>query len=201
MSHDATAARDDGGEPQARPHRITVIGVGNTLMGDDGVGVTVVRGLLTDGPSVAGEVPEVGPVSAGCGRHLPDALGPGVDVVLGESAGLALVKHFRESRAVIVVDGLDATAQGAQPGEIFRFTPDEAQVTALRSNTIHATGVPQLVTHARLAGADPEVIVLAVQVGDVRPRPDELSEPVAAAAVRVRELVADELARLTAASS
>lgn len=200
MSPDATAARDDGGEPQARPRRITVIGVGNTLMGDDGVGVTVVRGLLTDG-SCAGEVPEVGPVSAGCGRHLPDALGPGVDAVLGESAGLALVKHFRESRAVIVVDGLDASAQGAQPGEIFRFTPDEAQVTALRSNTIHATGVPQLVTHARLAGADPEVIVLAVQVGDVRPRPDELSEPVAAAAARVRELVTDELARLTAVSS
>ena len=82
---------------------------------------------------------------------------------------MALLKHFLESDVVIVVDAL---AADAEPGAIFRFDPDEAGIMNLRSNNIHGMGVPHLVTNARLKGADPEVIVFAVQVASVdAPRP------------------------------
>ncbi|MHB9053632.1 MAG: hydrogenase maturation protease, partial [Thermoleophilia bacterium] len=121
--------------------------------------------------------------------------GSGVNVVAGGVAGMAMLSHFLESDAVIVIDAIDA---GAEPGAIFRFDPDEAGVMSLRSNNIHGMGVPHLVTNARLKGADPEVIVFAVQVESVNPRDRELSPAVAASVTRVRELVADEVARLQA---
>jgi hydrogenase maturation protease len=162
-------------------------------MGDDGVGVDVVRRLLAaaghDVTPAAG-----GPIAAGVGRHLPDAFGPGIDAVLGETAGLGLIGHFRESLAVIVVDALDAADQGAAPGQVFRFSPDDAGIVTLRSNNIHGMGVPHLVAHARLTGADPEVVVFAVQVGDVHPRPDTLTPEVAAAVPHVVRLIEEEIA-------
>jgi hydrogenase maturation protease len=172
-----------------------VIGVGNTLMGDDGVGVAVVRSLLLEaGHDLTPE--RGGPIAAGVGRHVPGAFGPGLDAVVGETAGLGLIGHFRESRVVIVVDALDAAAEGAEPGQVFRFDPDEAGVTSLRSNNIHGMGVPHLVANARLMGADPEVVVYAVQVGDVRPRPDRLSSAVATAVPDVVAMVRADIARL-----
>jgi hydrogenase maturation protease len=173
--------------------RLTVVGVGNSLMGDDGVGVAVARELLA-GAGLAIDPPEAGPIAAGCGYHVPGALGPGVDVVVGETAGLALLRHFLESDVVIVVDALDASGQGADPGQVFRFSPDDVGVVSLRSNNIHGMGVPHLVAHARLAGADPDVIVFAVQVGDVRPNPDTLTPAVAAAVPGVVELIGEEIA-------
>jgi Ni,Fe-hydrogenase maturation factor len=68
----------------------------------------------------------------------------------------------------------------------------------LRTNNIHGMGVPHLITTARLKGANPEVIILAVQVDSVVPRDRELSPSVAAAVGRVRELVADEVRRICA---
>jgi len=54
--------------------------------------------------------------------------------------------------------------------------------------------VPHLVAHARLSGADPTVVVFAVQVGDVRPDPDALTPEVAAAVPDVVALIEDEIA-------
>jgi hydrogenase maturation protease len=151
--------------------RVAVLGVGNTLMCDDGVGVAVARALLADG-----------------------GLPAGVEVVCGETAGMGLVGFFRDSDAVVFVDAIDV---GEEPGTVFRFGPDEAGVTALRSNNIHGMGVGYLLTCARLAGADPEVVCVAVQVGDVRPLPDELTPPVAAALPKVVDLVRREAVRLS----
>ena len=69
-------------------------------------------------------------------------------------------------------------------------------MTSLRSNNIHGMGVPHLVANARLTGADPEVIVYAVQVADVRPRPDRLSPAVAAAVPDVVAMIRADIARL-----
>jgi hydrogenase maturation protease len=141
--------------------------LGNTLMADDGVGVAVIDSLADDD------------------------LGPGVELVSGATAGMALVHHFVDSDLVIVIDAISTEAE---PGAIFRFDPDDAGVMNLRSNNIHGMGLPYMVTAARLKGARPEVLVFAVQVEDVSPRDMQLSAPVAAAAVRVRELILEELA-------
>jgi hydrogenase maturation protease len=148
--------------------RVTLLGIGNVEACDDGVGVEVVRRL----------------------ERAADDLG--ARVVLGGMAGMGLVKYFLDSDVLVVVDAIDAEVA---PGSVFRFDPDEAGVTQLRSNNIHNMGLPHLVTNARLLGADPRVVVYAVQVGEVGPG-DTLTPPVAAAASEVELMVAEELRAL-----
>ncbi|MBE0428552.1 MAG: hydrogenase maturation protease [Thermoleophilia bacterium] len=135
-------------------------------MADDGVGVAVVEGFD------------------------PGSVPPGVELVTGATAGMALIRYFLDYDLVIAVDAIDC---GASPGAIFKFHPDEAGIMNLRSNNIHGMGLPYLITSARLKGIDPEVLVFAVQVGNVMPRDGGLSAEVAAAAIRVRGLIEKEL--------
>lgn len=153
-----------------RAPRVAILGIGNSLMCDDGVGVAVARRVLEEGA-------------------LPDS----VEVVLGETAGMGLVRYFREYDGVVFVDAIDV---GDEPGSVYRFGPDEAGVTELRSNNIHGMGVGYLMTCARMTGADPEVVCVAVQVGDVRPLPDELTQAVADAVPGAVALVRAEAVRL-----
>ena len=141
-------------------------------MGDDGVGLAIVERLAkSDFP----------------------ALFPGVRLEWGGTAGMRLLRHFRESHIVIVVDAIEARAE---PGSIFRFPADDVLGKNLRSENLHGVGIPQLVAHARLMGAQPEVIVCAVQVGVVLPRFKSLTPAVEAAVEPVCGLVREEVRRI-----
>jgi hydrogenase maturation protease len=174
-SERAQAGAQAGAQAAPASRRVAVIGVGNTLMRDDGVGVAVARRLLDEGG-----------LPATC------------EVVLGETAGMGLVRFFREFDGVVFVDGIDA---GDEPGSVFAFPPDDAGVTGLRSNNIHGMGVGYLLTCARMTGADPDVVCVAVQVGDVRPLPDQLTPKVAEAVPKVVALVRAEAERLSAGAT
>lgn len=143
-----------------------ILGIGNTLMGDDGIGPHVAE-LLRDGP------------------HAADWL-----VHDRANADMGTLPYFMEPGRIIVVDALDI---GAEPGDIYRFTPADAGLVSLRSTTTHGTGVGQVVAAARLLGKDPDVVVYGVQVDDVRPNPDRLSPAVAGAALKVARLIEEEL--------
>lgn len=150
--------------------RTAVIGVGNTLMGDDGVGVRVVREL-------AELLPDTGPA------------GP-ISVIEGDTAGMALMPHVMEADHVIFVD---AVTVGDAPGSVYRMDPDAAGLTGLRSNTSHGVGIPYLISVARLQGHWPEFVVYGIQVGDVMCGPDTLTHEVEAAALDVIEMVTSEV--------
>jgi len=149
--------------------RVCIIGIGNTLMGDDGVGVRVAEELSSRD------------------------LGAGVTVISGGTDGMALTRYFHESDAVVVVD---AIAADDVPGSVFRFTPDDAGITSLRSHTSHGLSVPAIMFAARLQGACPDVIVYAVQIGDITCGFETLTERVQAAVPEVAEMVVDEARRL-----
>ncbi len=149
--------------------RVSVIGIGNTLMGDDAVGVRIAEELQER------------------------FLGKDVHVVTGHLAGNLLMPYVLESPRVIFVDAL---AVGDEPGAVFRMDPDAAGITGLRSTTSHGMGIPYLITNARLLGHHAEYVVYAVHVGDVMAGPDTLTEPVAAAVPVVAELIAEEVARV-----
>ena len=156
--------------------RVAIIGIGNTLMADDGVGPAAVRLLMERAQTT---------VSA--------EIETGIEAILGEVAGMSLLPYFRSCAGVVVIDGIDA---GAEPGALFQFGPDETGTTQLRSGSIHGLGVPHLVANARLTGADPKVTIVAVQVRDVRPLPDRLSPAVAAVVSQAADLALDEARRL-----
>lgn len=143
--------------------------MGNTLMGDDGVGVKVAEALSSRD------------------------LGPGIDVVCGGTAGMALSQHFAEADAVVVID---AIAAGDVPGSVFRLTPEQAGITELRSHTSHGLSLPNIMLAARLKGAAPRVIIYAIQIGDITCGFDTLTTEVEAAIPDVCAMVVDEATRL-----
>jgi hydrogenase maturation protease len=150
-----------------------VIGVGNEFMGDDAVGVRVVERLRSE---------------------LSDEERAGVEIVAGGVAGMALMPHVLAADLVVFVDAIDA---GCEPGAIFRFDPDAAGITGLRSTTTHGMGIPYLVTNARLSGHNPRFVVVAVQVGHLHFDIERtaLTPPVETVVPQTVEIVRAELQR------
>jgi hydrogenase maturation protease len=145
--------------------------MGNTLMGDDGVGVRIAEAL-----------------------SLRD-FGPDIEVVSGGTAGMALSHHFIGADHVVVVD---AIAAGDTPGSVFRFRPEDAGILELRSHTSHGLSLPAIIMAASLKGARPTVIVYAVQIGDITCGFDTLTAEVEAIVQEVADMVAEEAVRLAA---
>jgi hydrogenase maturation protease len=145
--------------------------MGNTLMGDDGVGVRVAEVLSSRD------------------------LGPGIEVVSGGTAGMALSRYFTTADRVLVVD---AIAAGDTPGSVFRFRPEDAGILTLRSHTSHGISLPNIMLAASLQGTCPEVVVYAVQIGDITCGFDTLTAEVEAAVPDVADMVAEEAVRLAA---
>jgi len=118
--------------------RCLILGLGNPLRGDDGVGPRVVAERLR--------------------RGLPD----GVAAVDGGTGGLDLL-HLLEGweRAVIV----DAAELGRKPGEFLRFTPEEAHlVGSLASLSSHNAGLADALALARALGKTlPDIVIYGVQ--------------------------------------
>jgi hydrogenase maturation protease len=105
---------------------------------------------------------------------------------------MALMPAVLSAEVVVFVDAIDA---GDEAGSVFKFDPDEAGLTGLRSSTSHGVGIPYLVTNARLKGHSPEFVIYAVQIGDIMCGPDTLSPQVADAVPHVEAMVAEEVER------
>lgn len=148
---------------------IVVLGVGNTLLTDDGVGVLVVRELMAE-------------------RDAPD---PAVAFHDGGTIGLALLPLIENRRALILVDAADF---GGSLGEVRLFEGDDMDaLLRVKRSTPHEIAVSDLVLTAELIGTKPERrAMVAVQVGDItlgaEPQP-QVFAAVPEAKVRVAELI------------
>ena len=145
---------------------VLVLGVGNVLVGDEGVGVHALRALEQE--------------------RWPR----GVCLVDGGTGGLHLLGLLHGYPRVILID---ATRDGAPPGTVAQFRARVADdlPSALGA---HDLGLRDLIAAAALLGPLPEIEVITVSVAHLKPMTLELSPPVAAAvpevARRVRALVA-----------
>ena len=126
------------GETRSPPLATVVIGLGNPLRADDGVGVRVAR-LLVE-------------------QTLPE----NVEVVDGGTQGLGLITLMEGRQRAILVDAANV---GSSPGEFVRFTPDEARLQGDEAHlSVHAGGVRDALLLAQALKVLPdEVIILGVQ--------------------------------------
>ena len=120
------------------PENTLIIGLGNPLRGDDGVGVRIVKELNE--------------------RTLPH----NVDVVDGGTQGLGLINLMENRQRVILVDAVDI---GQAPGDFVRFTLDEVLLPGSDQHlSIHAAGLRDALLLAQtLNKLPPEVIIYGVQ--------------------------------------
>jgi hydrogenase maturation protease len=148
-----------------------VLGMGNPILSDDGVGLLV-----------AGRLAE---------RPLP----AGVEVAVSEVAGLRLLELVRGFTRVIIIDALKSPAEaGREPGEVVRYDVAEFK-GGHRYGSAHSIGLHTALEVGRQVGYEmpEEVIVFAIEAEDVETFGEELTPAVAAAADRVTDLVLAEV--------
>jgi len=149
--------------------RVLVMGIGNTLLQDDGIGVHVTESLRTD---YNGADPS------------PD---PQLDLIDGGTIGLSLLPEIEDAAAVIVVD---ASELGEAPGtlRIFRGSEIDQQLSGKR-RTVHEVALADLFAAAAIRGRSPaRRALVAIQPASTELGLD-LTPDVQAAIPRAREAV------------
>jgi hydrogenase maturation protease len=127
--------RDQG--PGARADEsVLVLGVGNILMGDEGVGVEVVR-LLADAPLPAG-----------------------MTCLDGGTGSLQLLDPMLEADHVVLID---AVADGQPVGTLARLRPKFSKDYPRRI-TAHDIGLKDLLDAFYLLGVEPDVTLFTVSI-------------------------------------
>lgn len=138
-------------------NRVLVLGIGNLLMGDEGVGVAAVRRLQ--------ETP----------------LPPGVTLLDGGTGSFQLLSWLAGQDAVVLID---ASADAKPPGTVSLLEPHFASDFP-RSLTAHDIGLRDLIEAASLLEALPRVFLVTVSVAEIQSMRIGLSEAVAASLPRV----------------
>jgi hydrogenase maturation protease len=139
-----------------------VLGVGNLLMGDEGVGVAAIRRL------------EQGDL----GEH--------AELVDGGTGGFHLLGLFRDRRHIVLID---AATDGKPVGTVSLIRPRYASDFP-PSLTAHDIGLKDLLESAALLGDLPEVDLITISIGGLGSLTMELS-PAVAAALPVIEAMAE----------
>lgn len=143
----------------ARP---LVLGVGNLLMGDEGVGVVAIQRLEKTGLAVE------------------------ADLVDGGTSGFHLLGLFRGRSHIILID---AATDGQPPGTLTLIKPRFARDFP-PTLTAHDIGLKDLLESAALLGDLPRVDLITISIGELSSMSMELTEPVQAALAGVQQLVA-----------
>lgn len=145
---------------------IVVLGVGNTIHSDDGLGVHALRKLE-------------------CDPRLPS----GVTVIDGGTRGIELLAFLYDCSRLLMLDAVDV---GKQPGTMLRLTGDELQGLA-GGASVHQLGVADLLTTLPLVSEiDREIVIFGVQPGSID-WGTELSTPVEAAIGPLVEQAIDQV--------
>lgn len=145
-----------------------VVGLGNPLMTDDGIGIAALERLRR--------------------RWAPPT---GVELVDGGTWGLFLLPQIEDASRVVLIDAIDV---GAEPGTVVVLERDRIP-GSLRGNALspHQVGVRDLVGLATLRGTLPEETVAIGIQPDVVELSTDLSPTAGAALDELLERVLDRL--------
>jgi len=151
-----------------------VLGLGNVIMGDEGIGVHVVRALEQ--------------------HPLPE----GVECLDGGTGGFALLGPLQSADRILLVD---AAADGNPEGTVTRTTPRFSRDYP-PTLTAHDIGVKDLLDVFYIQGGGPEVVLYAITIDPQQPISMSLSPGAEQAAkVAVERILAELQANASAASA
>jgi hydrogenase maturation protease len=117
--------------------KIVVLGVGNELMSDEGIGIHVIRELQK--------------------LNLP----PNIEVIEGGTDGFGLLNIITDSDRLIVIDALKG---GNTPGTIYQFNIEDAPSSSkLFKTSIHQIGILEVINLSGLIGKTPKTTVIGIE--------------------------------------
>lgn len=140
---------------------LLILGVGNYLMGDEGLGVHLAK-------------------------QLKEELEPGLaDVIDGGTAGFQLMEYLESYPTVILVD---ATLDGKPAGTIRKIQPRFSSDFPSAMST-HEIGLKDLVEGLTLLNRLPEVHLFVMSIEKIQPLCTELSPEISAALGELKQTV------------
>jgi len=131
---------------------IMVLGVGNILFTDEGLGIHVIEKLMD-----RYEFPE------------------NVSIQDGGVLGINLLGVISEADYLIVVD---AIKNGGTPGTLYRLEGDEIPKRILAKNSLHQVDLLEALTLCQILDKVPETVILGIEPKDIKTTGIELTTPI-----------------------
>lgn len=144
---------------------VLVLGIGNVLMGDEGVGVHVVRQL--------GQM------------KLPE----NVECLDGGTGSFLLLEPMQQAKRVVLID---ATIDGNPAGTVTRLTPKFSSDYP-KTLTAHDIGLKDLLDAAYFTGRGLDVTLFAVSIDPLQGLGIELSPAIATRVPKIAATLTEEL--------
>jgi len=146
-----------------------ILGIGNVLMGDEGIGVHVVRELE---------------------ESYADRLPAGTELLDGGTGGFHLLEPLQASRRIVLID---ATANGAKTGTVQRLKP-KFSTDYPRTLTAHDIGLKDLLDAFYLLPGDlPDITLFAVSIRWPQELGTELSPEMLGCVPQIAEMILNDL--------
>jgi hydrogenase maturation protease len=144
-------------------NEILILGIGNYLMGDEGIGVHVANRLLEENMIA------------------------GVDIVDGGTGGFHLLGYFENYETIILAD---ATLDNNPPGTIRLIKPRFASDFPKAMST-HDIGLKDMVSALQLMGKMPDIHLFVVSIESLQQQGIALTPPLQAAVPLLMQKIKD----------
>ncbi len=148
--------------------KIVVLGCGNTLMGDDGVGIRVVERLQE--------------------MKLPE----NVEIIEAGVGGMSILSWIEDADKAVIVDAVQTGNE--PPGTVYEFTDRELPPSDMFMLSLHDLNLVDTINVGRIVQKMPgEIVIIGVEVKRVAEFTKELTPEVEGAIPEVLDLVLKEL--------
>jgi len=145
----------------------TILGIGNLLLKDDGIGVHLIEHL----------------------KELEFENTYNVELIDGGTCIPNLLDVFMKNGRIIVLDSIKG---GYAPGTIYKLTPEELGTCIKETTSLHDVQVLDIMRDASLLGFVPEVVIIGVEPEEITFDLD-LSPIVKSTIPRIIEIITEEL--------
>lgn len=120
--------------------KMAVIGIGNILLRDDGIGIHTINELIKE--------------DAICDASFID----------GGTSTFDLLSYFIENNEIIIIDSLKG---GHDPGTIYKITPEELGSFIKTNSSLHDVQVLDIIKQANLIGYFPKVTIIGIEPEEI----------------------------------
>jgi len=120
--------------------RTVVVGVGNLLLKDEGIGVHIAHALQR-----IDILHNIKIIDAGTSPDLP--------------------YYLKDTDKLVIVDAVKA---GGKPGTVYRFHPHDVNIESERMVSVHELGLEQSLEMMRLMGGEPrEIVIIGIEPKEI----------------------------------
>lgn len=117
-----------------------IIGLGNLIKGDDGVGIHLAKEIRNDVPKE-------------------------VDVIDGGTAGLNILNYLEQYEKIVIIDAINL---GHKIGEIIELTPSDILGETDLNLSAHDIDFVDSLQISKEIGIDPEIKIIGIEIGEIK---------------------------------